>query len=81
MKAHTVLVEGTQEIKDREVDYCAEVRVVYAPALVSGPPENCHPDESEAEVVNVTTHPPGFEELLNYEQIEEAAWDKFMSDR
>ena len=81
MRKYTVQVEGTQEIGGYEVDYCADVRIVYAPAVITGRPESSHPDESEAEVHAVTTHPPGFEDRLNYEQIEDAAWDKFMSDR
>jgi hypothetical protein len=39
-------LEGTEDF-ELEVDYSA----VNAPAQLSGPPEFCHPDESECEIV------------------------------
>ena len=81
MKTCTVRVEGTQNIMGHEIGYDAIVRIVYAPAFVSGPPEDCHPDESEAELHSVVSIPPGFEKVLDSALIEDAAWNKFLNDR
>ena len=37
-----------------EVSIDASYNAVYRPAKVSGPPENCHPDESELDLTGFT---------------------------
>ncbi len=55
----TLTVEGTQEIMGHEIGYEATVRVNYQPAQLYGPPENCYPDESEADIEALATWPEG----------------------
>ena len=77
--ARVVTVEGTQEIDGREIEYTADVRVMYQPGRFSGPPEDCYPDESETDIENLVTLPPGFEDKIDSEKIEDQAWEEFMT--
>lgn len=71
-------VEGTWEPEDGpSVLWTAEVECFYRPGRFSGPPENCYPDESECEILSVLTDPPGFENQIPEELIEDAAWLAF----
>lgn len=75
----TVEVEGTQEIDGRDIDYTATVRVMYQPAQLYGPPEKCYPDESETDIESSFTFPPGYESKLDTEEIEDKAWEEFLT--
>ena len=77
MSAQTVEVSGTQEIDGFDVEWDATVRLYYRPAKLYGPPENCYPEESEAEILTLTTWPEKFEDKINEECVEELAWEKF----
>ena len=48
------LAPGEEDFELVEVDVDCDVYAVYCPAQLSGPPENCHPDESEFEVSEIT---------------------------
>ena len=77
----TVEVEGTQTLGDdeHEIAYTATVRVNYQPAKLYGPPENCYPDESEVDIESLVTVPPGFENILDTDLIEDQAWEEFLT--
>lgn len=78
MKGTVVFVEGTHELNNgREIEWEAQVRMVYRPAKLSGPPEDCYPDESEAEIEALVTRPEGHENEIDEDKIIEKAWDKF----
>ena len=80
MKA-VVFVEGVQEIGEREIEYTAQVRCDYRPAKLYGPPENCYPDESEAEIDALTTWPPGYENKIDEDAVLDRAWEVFQEER
>lgn len=78
---HTVTVEGTQEIDEREIEYTAQVRCGYRPAKLYGPPENCYPEESEADIEALATLPAGFENLIDEDDVLDRAWEAFHEER
>lgn len=80
MTLKTVNVEGCQDIDGRDIEWQATVRLSYLPAKLYGPPEHCYPEESEAEIVALTTRPEKFEERIDEQMIEELAWEKFHTE-
>lgn len=70
-------IEGTREVDGLEVQWTADVEVSYSPGRFYGPPEDCYPDESECDIIAVSTHPGGFEQKIPDEVIEDAAWAEF----
>ena len=81
MRPVTVLCDGSQEINGRDIEWDAQVRISYAPAKLYGPPENCHPDESEADIEALTTWPEGFEDRIHEDDVIERAWEQFHIDQ
>ena len=91
----TLKDEGREDIYD--VSYEASAHCVYRPARISGPPEDCHPDESELNDLEVTitlvddeqgnavdkTAPlwAALDNALIRALIEEQVWEAFMEDR
>lgn len=74
----TLEVSGWAEIEERVViQWTAQVRLNYQPAQLYGPPENCYPDESEADIEALTTMPEGFEDKVDEEKVIDKAWDEF----
>jgi len=87
------IATGEQEIvhagRTYTVAYSAEGRCIYIPAILGGPPEDCHPDESECEIVSITAlwatdntgelieHAPALDalgKLLDLADVEAALW-------
>jgi len=53
----TIIATGEQDLTyegtSYTVGYWAEGNCIYIPAILGKPPEDCHPDESECEILNV----------------------------
>lgn len=77
MATQTVLVEGSQIINERDVEWQAQVRLSYLPAKLYGPPEDCHEAEAEAEIEALETRPEGNENKIDEDRVIETAWEKF----
>ena len=45
-------LEITVDERNYTVEYAVEADCIYAPAFLSGLPENCHPDESEVDILD-----------------------------
>ena len=95
-----VAVTGSQTVAlddhDYEVGYCATASCIYAPAQLYGPPENCYPDESELndmEILITDVHGDDGRQItetalmwarlaieLNDDLIKEQLWETFMTD-
>lgn len=77
MSTRTVTVDGEENVAGLEFKWSAVVRIMYQPAKISGPPENCYPEESEADIESLVTTPPGCECLVTEGIVTDAAWEKF----
>lgn len=80
-KVYLFSVEGSQEIEGEDVQWEFNVRLIYAPGKLSGPPEDCYPDESEVEILTGSTYPGGYEEKIDEDKVIQAAWDKWQQIR
>ena len=50
MKAtYTLMLQG----EEQDVDFEIEADITYQPARISGPPEDCYPDESECDITEI----------------------------
>jgi len=95
----TTIATGEQEVtyegQTYTVAWAATGNCVYAPARVYGPPEDCHPGESETEVTgvsvvwasdlaNASVEDPVMLEalgkLLDDTRISNALWEAFMEE-
>ena len=95
----TTIATGEQEVtyegQTYTVLWAARGNCVYAPAKVDGPPEDCHPDESEVELTDVIAvwasdaatasveDPAMLEALgkrLNNTRISNTLWEAFMEE-
>lgn len=56
-------VHPDEEAEIVEVEVDCQCYVVYCPAQTDGLPENCHPDESEFEIQEVTPCEPEFADM------------------
>jgi hypothetical protein len=86
-----MLTTYTIELDGNEIDLTIEYDAVYQPARISGPPEDCYPDESELDITDVMFDlPPDAtcteEQVIAFitqpvmeQKLEEACWEHFMS--
>lgn len=75
-------VSGEYETEDGlTIQWTAEVDCFYRPGRFSGPPENCYPDESEAQIISLQTQPAGLEDQIPEDDVLEAAWEAFDNAR
>ena len=86
------LTTYTIELDGNEIDLTIEYDAVYQPAKVSGPPEDCHPDESELDITDITIPDLSSDCTVTEEQIiayitqpimeqklQDACWEQFMT--
>jgi hypothetical protein len=71
--------------EETEIEVVVDYDANYQPARVSGPPEDCYPEDSEMTINSVTTEFKGWEseianEIENCQDIlEEQAWEDYHS--
>lgn len=86
------LTTYTIELDGNEIDLTIEYDAVYQPAKLSGPPEDCYPDESELDITDVTVPDLSSdctvteEQIIAYldtakvqERLHDACWEHFMT--
>jgi hypothetical protein len=85
------LTTYTVEVDGNEIDLTIEYDAVYQPAKVSGPPEDCYPDESSLDITDVTfdLSPDATvteEQVIAFitqpimeQKLEEACWEDYMT--
>ena len=89
MKAtYTLMLQG----EEQDVDFEIEADITYEPARISGPPEDCYPDESECDitVIKVMSKIDGLKDAdildalatqVGDDTIINDLWDDYMLDR
>lgn len=45
--------EPDEDFVEVDVDFRIEADITYQPARISGPPEDCYPDESECDITDI----------------------------
>ena len=85
---YTLMLGG----EEQDVDFSIEADMTYEPARISGPPEDCYPDESECDIteIKVMSEVDGLkdadildalEKQIGEERIIEDLWEDYMSRR
>ena len=86
------LTTYTIELDGNEIDLTIEYDAFYQPARVSGPPEDCYPEESACDITDVTfdlspdSSTVTEEQVIAYldtpklqEMLTDACWEHFMA--
>jgi len=87
----TSAVYPTLNGEEWEIEVEVSYHAVYLPAKVSGPPESCHPDGSELELLGVASLgdlPEGITDEMVFaaaeysvSRLEQEAWEDFLDRR
>ena len=88
MKITYTLMLNEEEV---DVDFDIDAHIVYRPEQVSGPVENCYPDESECDIrdIKVLSEVDGFTDLeilaalegqIGTDKIGEDLWEDFLTN-
>ena len=75
--------------EEQDVDFVIEADITYQPARISGPPEDCYPDESECYITEIKVRYPvdgcsdeqilaALEKQVGEEKIKEDLWSDYM---
>jgi hypothetical protein len=79
------------ESEEVDIDFRIEADITYQPARISGPPEDCYPDESECDItdIKVLSQVDGLkdadildalERQIGEDKIIEDLWEDYMMD-